>query len=430
MRVATPFLLLALLAPLSGCDLFGGESTSLFDPDRVSRPDPVVNEVVTTGPVVLAGIDEITIRGANFPSSADSVFVYFEGESGEVPETGVILSVNPAEIRLRVPNMPTADRLRVSTIGAENYSTAVPITLARAFVPFGDLDPRSGSLEGPSAVAGDGSGEVLVSISAGGSSGGVVRFTPDGVREPFMDPRNVWTDMALGGSMGDQVYATQNVQAIFTLPDARPVQPVLPNFRIRLAALTPDSDGRIWAAGSAGSASNPVTPQLHRFNLDGSVVSTDFPDTNVADLLVFGGDLYVAATRTSPAAEAKVWRLPILADGTLGAEQVVYDVAADQPGLRPSALAFAADGTLLVGIAPPTSDPRLPVEFPVIVVAPSGASSPLYPGVLPSPVSAMAWGAGSELYLVQSSIPPPEGEEGDPTPAALYRVETRLQGAP
>ena len=197
---------------------------------------------------------------------------------------------------------------------------------------------------------------------------------------------------------------------------------------VRISALTPGGDGGLWAGGSAGTPTRPQTPNLYRFDLAGNVTATEFPGI-VADLGVFDGHLYVAATRSGDSPEAKVWRLPILSDGTLGAEEVVYDVAADQPGRRPSALAIAADGTVFVGIAPPASDPRAAVEHPLIQVAPDGTAAPLYPGVLPSPVRALAWGAGSSLYLVRSQILPPAGEAGEPTPSAIFKVEARKQGA-
>lgn len=426
MRLALSLLLLSAVA-LAACD--AGPGSSLYDPDRQSpASDPVVSAVVLDGPVALAGIDALTIEGENFGDDPSRVLVYFEDGLGSAVRAE-ILEVTPTRIRVKAPNDPGNRMVRVNVVGAENYSDPVPVTLTPAFVPFGDLDPSPGVRESPAAVVGDGTGAVYVSISRNGSAGGVFRLTPEGVREP-VDPTSpvLWNDLTVGGSSFDRVFATQNVQAIFQLPGVVPVMPVLPSNQIRLSAISPDAEGRIWAGGTAGTATNPLTPRLYRFNLDGSVVSTEFPGT-VSDIRVFEGYVYVAATRTAPVAEAKVWRLPIQADGTLGAEEVFYDVRADQPGRRPSALAIAADGTVFVGIAPPTTEPRAVVEYPVMQVSPDGSAEPLYPGVLPSPVSALTWGSGSELFLVRSPIPPPAGEAGEPEPAALYLVQARKEGS-
>ena len=418
--------LFALLLVLSACD--SGEGSSLYDPDAGTGPAPVISSVGPEG-VVLAGIDVVTIEGQNFSDDPALVRVVFDDQQG-ASAAGEILSATPTRLEVQVPNLPNpALRVRVAVVGAQAYSNAVSLPLTSAVTPFGDLDSGPGVREEPAAIIGDGSGALYVSLSANGSAGGILRLSQDGIREPFADSRVLWNDLSLGGPSDDRLFATQSVQAIFELPAGRPVPPVLPNNRIRLTDVTADASGVIWAGGAAGTPTNPITESLYRFDLDGGVTETVFPGT-VADLRAFDGFLYVAATRSGDTPEAKVWRLPIQADGTLGDPEVVYDVEADQPGRRPSALALAADGTVFVGIAPPASDPRAEVEFPVIRVSPDGTAAPLYPGVLPSPVSELAWGAGSELYLVQSRIPPPAGETGEPSPALLFRVETRLQGAP
>ncbi len=425
MRPLRSFLVFSLLAVLAACD--SGPGASLYDPDTSPGQAPAIESVSPEG-IVLAGVDEIVISGEHFSATASDNLVFFDDATGNVAQ-GTVLLASTTELRVKVPNLPNpALRLRVSVRGAQNFSNSVPFPLTPAFVPFGDLDAGAGVREGPAAVIGDGTGAVYVSISRGGNAGGVVRFTPDGTREAFATTRVLWNDLALGGAAGTRVFAAQSVQAIFELPGGTPVLPILTDFTVRLSAITSDGEGRIWAGGSAGTPAAPKTPSLYRFNLDGTVTATEFPGT-VSDLRVFDGDLYVAATRTGATSEAKVWRLPILSDGTLGSAEVVYDVATDQPGRRPSSIAIAADGTVFVGIAPPASDSRATVEFPLIQVNLDGSSAPLYPGVLPSPISALTWGAGSELYLVRSQILPPLGQAGDPTPAALFRVETRKQGA-
>ncbi len=421
-RLRMRLLLFASLLVLAACD--SGPGGSLYDPDAQDGPAPVITAVSPEG-VVLAGIDEIVVTGQNFSETAGDNLVFFDDGAGNAAQ-GEVIAATPTELRVKVPNLPNpALRLRVSVRGAGDFSNAVDLPLTPAFVPFGDLDPSPGVLEGPAAIVGDGTGAVYVSVSRGGNAGGIVRISPEGVSEPFASSRILWGDLALGPDV--PLYGTQAVQAIFKLPSEQPALPILGN-SVRITAITPDGAGGIWAGGAAGTPTAPATPYLYRFDLAGNATQTAFPGT-VSDLRTFDGYLYVSGTRSGAAPEAKVWRLPILSDGTLGPEEVVYDVSADQPGLRPSALAIAADGTVFVGIAPPVASPRDPVEFPVIRVAPDGTAAPLYPGVLPSPVSALTWGEGSSLYLVQSRVPPPSGATGYGTPATIFKVETRQQGS-
>jgi sugar lactone lactonase YvrE len=414
---------LALLAALAACDVVADDS--LYDPDNRGTAAPVISQVSPQG-LVLAGIDEITISGQNFSATLGENLVFFDDGAGAV-ERGTVLAASSTELRVKVPNLPNPNlRVRVSVVGAPDFSNAVALPLTPSFVPFGDLD--AGIREESASIASDATGTLYFSLAQDGNARGIKRFTPAGVRENAISSPIVWSDLAFGAGT---LYGAQGVQALFRLPPSGPAQvlmPVLGN-AVRLTAIDTDDTGGLWAGGSAGTPSRPEVPNLYRFDLAGRAVATPFPGV-VSDLRVFDGYLYVAAVRSEPTRQAKVWRLPIQADGTLGAEEVVYDVDADTPGLRASAIAIAADGTVFVGIAPPTSNPSLPVANPVIRVAPDGTAAPLYPGVLPSPVQAFAWGAGSELYMVRGRLIQGSGETARSIPSALFKIETRQQGAP
>lgn len=418
-------LLLLLAATLTACDF--GDGGSLYDPDAEGGPAPVIASIEPSG-VVLAGIDVVTILGQNFSTTPEHNLVYFDDGEGVV-ERGTVLEASETRLRVRVPNLPNPNlRVRVAVRGAQDFSNAVPRPLAPAFVPFGDLD--AGITEEPNGIVGDGSGFLYASLTQAGNSQGIKRFTPNGEREDYVTSRNVWSDLTFGSD--GVLYGVFRVQALLRLPQGapqQPVQPILPA-SVRLATVDRDADGNLWAAGEAGTPTNPVTPNIYRFNLAGTATPTPFPGS-VRDLQAFGGSVYVAAVRTEGGLQAGVWKLPIQPDGTLGAEVLFYDMTADLgPNAVPSSLAIAADGTVFVGVAPPQGRTDVTIENPIIEVTPAGTASPLYPGVLPSPIQAMAWGEGSTLYVVQARRVVESGETADLLPAALFAVETRRQGAP
>lgn len=333
------FLLLALAVPfVSGCDT---AETSLYDPDAPTNAAPVVESVSPSG-VVLAGIDEITISGRNFSATASDNIVTFDDGLG-ASAAATVLEASPTMLRVRVPNLPNAAlRLRVSVLGSPDFSATVTLPLAPAFLPFGNLD--KGIQEEPKGIVGDGTGALIVSVAQNGNPRNIQRFTPDGMRQPYVTTAFTWTDLA---QMADgMLVGARGIQAVFGLPRAgaqQTIRPVLPA-SVRLNAVDIDDEGNLWVAGAAGTATAPVTPNIYRFS-GGAAVPTPFLG-EVSDLKVANGALYVAAVR---AQEGKVWRLPIRTDGTLGAEAIVYTA---EPDTRPSALAFAADGTLFVSLVP------------------------------------------------------------------------------
>ena len=74
---------------------------------------------------------------------------------------------------------------------------------------------------------------------------------------------------------------------------------------------------------------------------------------------------------------------------------------------------MAADGTLFVGLDR--------VVDPVVTVTPGGAVDVLYPGILSGPALSMAYGVGSQLYMVRAG--------GGPQRPDILRIETRREGA-
>jgi len=400
MRLAPAFRFLslaalaAILTVAAGCDT--GDGDSLYDPDRETLADPVVTSLSPTG-VVLAGIDVVTIDGQNFSPDPSKNLVSFDDGNGAYAE-GTVLEASPTQLRVRTPNLPNpALRVRVSVIGASNFSTPIPLSLTAATLPFGDL----GTIDRPFSIASDANGTLLVSLFSDGGTDGVISLAPDGTRTLYTSTTSTYSDLRFAPD--GVLYGARRVQAALRLPEdgsEQIVNPILAG-TVKITALDVDAAGRIWGGGD--------NDDLYRIDPDGSFTTFPFAE-NVRALLLLNNFLYVAST-TDRGAQSKVWRLPVDGAGALGTPSLVVDVRADFGGTA-LALASAEDGTLYVG-----TDGR----DPILEIPPSGTATVLYPGILDTPAISFAWGPGSTLYVVRGDDPATTLE----TEKGLYQVETR-----
>lgn len=421
MRLA-PLLLVLAAVTFAACDT--GPGGSLYDPDRTSEPDPVISAVVTDDAIVLAGIDAITLQGSNFIPG--ETIVYFEDGAGGVAR-GQILSESASEIRVQTPNFPGDDlTVRVSVLGAEFFSPAMPIALRSAIVEFGEI--QTGESEEIRAMTSDASGDLIASLAQNASDTGIFRFDQaSGARTSVATTVRTWADLAVPDD--GLLYGVDSRRVVWQIPmdgnpaifgrdDAQP-QPVF-------SALTSGASGSLWA-GAAGVSGAPS--RIYRFASDGSFVASAPSVAGAAfsgiprDMTVFDGDLYVASEAD---VTSRVVRFPIQSDGSLGDGTVVFDVPTRPATQLPvgaahaaTALAFAADGTLFVGTNA--------LVDPVYEVAPGGDASVLYPGVIAGPAFDFAWTSGTALYYATSFVLPTATE--DARAAQLYTLETRRQGA-
>ena len=396
-----------------------GPGETLYDPDRPSEPDPVISSIVTDHAIVLAGIDVITIQGSNFSSDPTKNFVYFEDGEGGV-EKGGVLEASPTQLRVKTPNFPGDPlRLRVSVMGAENYSPPVEISLRPAVVEYGEI--VQSEAEEVTAMTRDASGDLIAALQRGGDAQGIFLLDEaSGERSRVAESARPWTDLVLGSD--GTLYGVLSNRAVYSIPStglgtvfaAIPTTETPPAFSV----LTQGPDGELWAAGAEPATQTQT--RFYRFETDASyraftpeAAGAPFAGV-VRDMVVYNGALYVASETGTT---SRVWRFPIQADGSLAAGEITFPV----PRGSATAIAFAADGTLFVG----TSN----VVDPVYTVAPGGSGEILYPGVIPGPVRAFAWGSSTSLYY-STPIVPPATATGASTPAQLYQLETRRQGAP
>ncbi len=379
-------LITALLfgAAIAGCDT---TAPSLYDPDRTSGPDPKIDSITPTD-FALAGVDTVTIDGANFSITPSDNLVYFNDARGDIAEASATRLVVAA------PNTPGADiEVRVAVLGAENYSNGVAYRLEAAAEPFGNIT----GFEEPFSITSDAAGNLYVSLNSDGRSAGVLRMAPDGARSPFVETTFIWTDMAYGDD--NLLYTVRTVRAVFRFAEGgrQEVWGVIPDNSAKLSTIAFDEEGNLWAGGN--------NDNVYRIAPDKSIETFPF-EANVRDLTVFDGHLYAAATREGA---STIWRWPI-SGGRLGEAETWFDVTGSF-GAEALALAFATNGDLFVG----TSG-----MDPVLLISPDRQGRPFYPGILLPAAASFAWGAAPSLYMVQGKT--------DTTPPGLIRINTRREG--
>lgn len=408
LRLLLPLLLVFAVA---ACDSV--EETSLYDPNRNDNPAPVIDNVSPQG-VVLAGVDVMTISGRNFAPQADHNIVFFDNGQGQSARAQ-ILEASATQLRVRAPNLLVPNlRIRVAVRGATHFSNAVPVTLSPAFervLPTDDVN----AVEVYNGATSDAQGNLYFSLfneQLSPQVRGIKRQTPDGVRTDFNASTFIWQDLAMGPD--GALYGVRGVRAAFRLPQNANQQTVAPQMPVGVVAqaIDVDAQGTLWV-GSAGG-------DVFRLVPNGTV--TAFPAGGAVQAVLARPDAVYAAVTfgVGNARVGRVVRMARAADGTLGAPQTVFDVnaAAGTTGLGVFALAMAQDGTLFVATDAPN---------PIYEVSPAGTASVLYPGVLPSPIYHLAWGAGTKLYAVKKDNPLTLGVTEQP---ALFRIETRRQGQP
>lgn len=376
------------MVPFLGCD--SGTAPSLYDPDQTSLPDPTIEGVIPEGRA-LAGVDIVTVTGANFSTEPSENLVYFGDARGDVVEA------SPSQILVTAPNSPQPTlMLRITVLGAERFSNSISYGLDAPFVEFGGVQ----DFENIYGITTDPSGNLYASLVAFNLPAGIIRLTPEGERSEFIASSFVWSDITFGSD--NYLYAVRSVRAVFRFQGAgapRETFAVIPNSATRLNSLVIDENDHLWVAGN--------NQEIYRIQPDKAIKSYAF-DVNIRDLALFEEFLYVTGIQENV---SKVWRFRIDADNNLGESEDLFDITAFN-GSVGYALAFATTGHLYIGTG--ASDP-------VIVLDPKGAGSILYPDILKQPVRRFAWGPEGGLYAATNST--------ETTDAGIIRITSRRMGA-
>ena len=375
---------------VAACDT--GPAPSLYDENDPSLADPVIESVSPNGSA-LAGVDVVTLTGSNFGATVEDNYVYFNGTRAE------ILSASATEIQVIPPNEPQTEiSLRVSVIGAENFSNSITYALEAASERFSAL----AAFEEVFGVATDASGNVYLSLFSDGRSVGIKQVAPDGTRSDYIETTFKWDDMVFDDA--GQLFAVRGVRALFRFPaggGAQETYAVVPNTSVVLVTVDMDDAGNLWTAGN--------NDEIYKIAPDLTITGYPFV-ADVRYLRAVGSTVYVAA---SVDGVEGLWQLPIDGNGDLGAATQLFDLT--QVSETVSALSLAVNSAGAIYLGTDHADP-------VLLVQPDGSWSPLYPGILSPTARALAWGTAPSLYMSQ-------GPTEDTLPD-LININTRDEGAP
>jgi hypothetical protein len=375
-----------LLVFVGACDSGPGES--LFDPNRESLPDPVIADVQPPGSA-LAGVDLLTITGQNFSNELEDNFVYFGGIRGEV------LDGSATSLTVLPPNDPREDaEIKMSVLGAENFSNSIAYQLDAAAEEFGDI----AGFEEPFGLTSDEAGNLYASMFSSGVSIGIIRFAPDGARSTYVQSTFKWDDMSFGPD--GMLYAIRGVRAIFRFSEgsAQETWAVIPDNSVKLRAVAFDGSGNLWAGGPNAN--------LYRVAPDKSI--TEYPfEGDVTGLTVFGDALYATATQNDV---SSVWRFVFNADGGVGVGSEYANISGPF-GSEALSIVAATSGELFVGTDG---------TDPLILVGTDQSTEVFYLDILRPVAISLAWGPDPTLYMNQART-----VDTDPD---LIKINTRRQG--
>ncbi|HUI09326.1 MAG TPA: IPT/TIG domain-containing protein [Bacteroidota bacterium] len=375
-----------LLGMMSGCTK--KPDPSIYDPNWQSLPAPTITSI-TPQPSALAGVTVITITGTNFSPAIPNDLVYFAAQ----PAT--ILSATTTVLTVRSP-LITGDTLQVtvSVLGSQYFSNYVSYSLKAAVQRVSV--PKVG--EDANGLTTDAAGNIYASLvdSSSGNGTGTWKFTPQQIGQK-RDTTNArlysntsgvtkWTGLKMGP--GGVLYAARNLQALYRIPAGGgagalwvlfPGGPKIYDFDF-------DANHNVWAGGDNAN--------IYRVTPGGQIKAFPFLATCRA-FRVYNGSLYVGAKTDSV---ESVWQFPIVTSDSLGPPTKYFDFSAkytpNGPGVQ--SITFAGDGDMYIGTD---------AAVGILIVHPTGASEPLYPGVIfPEPV-AFSW-SGNYLFVSRLATVP------------------------
>ncbi len=381
----------------------------------------------TTGPVIsgitpqdgMSGYREIVISGQNFPTSSDSVLIFFQSK------TPTIKSLSPNRIVVYRPVMDASEYgatinvivenpYVVQTVDTIHYQLEAPVA------QFCDLHTEPYPL-GVMEFDKDG---YLYAAAAGNRL--LFQITPDGaVWNRIMGQTQIPIDLAGITDMkfgpGGYLYCevgTGDMYRIDVVSRARITSPFVsfPYSAGNLAKFDFDPSGRFYTSGDIG---------LFLADTNGNASPTGHygGGVKIIELRVVNGFLY--------AAHGSILSKNVInADGSLGPDQLVVDVST-VPGLSGCTLSsFNIDETGVVYLAVYYSSQNR-AGYSIFVVESPTSVAPFYydEGMLPTPVDQILWSNNSRYLYLNRSFSLLQDSTGTGN-YRLYRMGTLHNGAP
>ena len=386
---------------------------SIYDPDDLGKPSPIITSIEPDSGKVFSGIDTVWINGSNFSNVISENSVFFSGEPA--------LIVSATEIQLIVIAPPVSGidvLIQVAVEGAFNYGEWSNYSLFESVVEVIAFGENMETF----ALAMNKGDSLFISLAK--PKAVILRLSPEGAELPVLNEDSVEVEYspfsqqpASGmkwGPDGSLYYVAKSEFLITIPPGGGDWKLFPPNIRFpgKNIDLDFDENNVIYAAGD-GSA-------IYTMTQDGtSETAAIYDQVQFKAIRVYDGYVYVAGRYRGDdltRVQEGIWKHEILdAIGTLGASELVFDWGKEFGYIPASmiAMAIAADGDIYI-----SSDKG----YAISVIHPDGRVEPLYPAVMPYEIKYMTWGSGDFLFASRRDL----GEEK----SQVLKIDMRKSGAP
>jgi len=286
--------------------------------------------------------------------------------------------------------------VKMTVLQSDKFSNIYQYKLLTAWEEYYPFDPIAEKAYG---IIIDNSGNLLVNLF----DIGIWKITPAKQKSLFIPKGNTqkWDNFRFGPA--NELYGARSARGIWKLAEnVAPASPWAAPSAGTIVALDFDNQQNIWALNASNN--------LFKIKQDKTI--TSFPFTGVLRAVrIFDNALFVGATKDNIEG---VWKIPILTGGSLGTEELYFDITNVKLGAKVTAIAFAADGDMLIGT---DKGPN-----PILVVKPDKSSKELYPGVIvANSVVSMYWpSTGTSLFFVR-------GEEKNAAGTAILTSQTPIR---
>lgn len=385
------------------------ESFSLHDPNYESpNEDPVISSISPSAGY-LSGVDDITITGQNFLSDSSKVGVYFNG----LP--GLINAVNNTTIRVRPNGNVAGDSVKIKVMvqGAENFSNVYSYKLDQPLQRALGLADN----DFPWAITSDNLGNFYAHVVNSSIDQGIIKFDPlTNTTTNFQTPPTAgarvlrWNALKFGKD--GLIYGVRGPRAVFKNAGgnvAFSVAKQIPSGT--LFDLDFDASGNMWVGGGQANVyffdmTNPATNAAALVNPIGL--------TSVRSIRIVGTTLYVAGVNGT---DQQVWTYTINGDNTLSNGAMLINLTTNYSGVEILSMTIDSNGSVYLGVS---------AQDGILVVAPNGTSSYLYPGVIAPRVVNMFWDNDRTLYIINERTT--EIDNSGETPVSIEVTPQRLFG--
>ncbi len=385
---------------------------SLFDENHDPGTPPVISEILSAFPRILAGVDELTINGTGFSAVLEENGVLFNDVYGE------IISASPTQLIVKTPLVwGDSVKIKIWNRNAEGYATMADSNLKyiKILQPVVNIyEFRDDQM--PMAITADADSGFYLSMKGAG----VFQITPSGSLIEYAAKKGVesyYTGMKIGpGHTIIEAWGT--VKALFQAPDKIGEEIVTPityavvnNAGLRLADMDYDKYLNLWTAGE-GTTIARIKEDPGTGNKE--ITQFDF-DAAIRSVRVYDDYVYLAGNVNDV---ESVWRAQIISETSLG-PILSYFTLSSISGYeenRINAITFSDDGYMYIGTD--NQDPILELDVNTVT------AKVFYPGVVPADVRYFAWDNSKNLYITK-------GKEGDLEKSeTIFQIKMHKNSAP